>query len=173
MSWPPSHPTRSMISDSSLFGGETTFVMKSWILFIGRSFYSESSKTIKCVTQNTNTFHKHKTYKINFPTIKIPHWGHKHSVSSCVLSCFFNLSYVSKPFGQVLQRCSDSSFFSSKSLIFIIKKSINGTPLNKICNFYKGLFNNLVLQSTSFSYCCCIFMLLFIYLLALKVSQIR
>ena len=165
------HPTWHLISDSSLFGGETTFVMKSWYHdFNLLEGVSESSKTIKCVTQNTNTFHKHKTYKINFPTIKIPHWGYKHSVSLCVLSCFFNLSYVSKPFGQVLQRCSDSSFFL---LNLYNKKSMALHIRNKICIFCKGLFNNLVLQSTSFSYCCCIFMLLFIYLLALKVSQMR
>ena len=40
--------------------------MKSWYhdwnLLEG---VTESSKTIKCVAQNTNTFHKHKTYKIN------------------------------------------------------------------------------------------------------------
>ena len=55
-----------MISDSSLFGGETTFVMKSWYHdFNLLEGVSESSKAIKCVTQNTNTFYKHKTYKIN------------------------------------------------------------------------------------------------------------
>ena len=40
--------------------------MKSWYHDLNLlEGVSESSKTIKCVTQNTNTFHKHNTYKMN------------------------------------------------------------------------------------------------------------